>query len=234
MISIVMPYWNRSDLLTKALDKYEELYSDLDLEIVIADDGSQDRPDIGKDRPWKVWIVRLPAKTEALNPCVPINAGVKRASGDIILLTNPETYHRAPIIQDMKVELGSLGEKGHVAAAVWATERGKWYVHSSMNEATNKNLGRAPMPVGAGLHFCVMFYKTFFEEIEGFDEDYRAGQAYDDNDFLWKLQTAGAKFAIRDDLIVDHSSTETTWPAGGIQKNSALFYKKWKEVLSHV
>ena len=40
MISIIMPYWNRLELLKRSLDRMGELYYDVDMEVIIADDGS--------------------------------------------------------------------------------------------------------------------------------------------------------------------------------------------------
>ncbi len=223
-----MPYWNRPEQLKASLEKFEELYIDVsdDLEIIIVDDFSPMPIPPTVQIPMYIYKILLHKQRRvAMNPCVPINAGVKVATEDIILLTNPEIIHRSPIIFQMKDRLEKLGPKGYIAAACWYTDLNIFICHTTLDKAK----GRAPVPKGAGLHFCSMMYKSFFNEIGGFDEDYREGQGYEDNDFLWKLKVAGANFEIADDLITDHSNTKTEWPVGGLERNKKIFYNKWSE-----
>ena len=226
MISIIMPYWNRMEHLKKSLESLWELYYKLDFELIIIDDGTSTVLQTlqAEHFPTYMKVVELPKTTVALNPCVPINRGVEVAQGDIIVLTNPEIIHREPILFDMKKALKSLGAKGYVIAATWGVNHNKWLSHSSIKVGQN---GRGKMPPESDLHFCTMMYKSFFLELEGFHEEYRDGQGYEDNDFLWKLHSSGAKFLIRDDLIVDHYSTPIQWPLGGLIKNRMLFEKRW-------
>ena len=98
MISVVMPYWRRQDILALNLSAYRDLYPHEDIEIVVVDDGSPEPAEIFGAYPWPVNVVRLPAKEIALNPCVAFNAGVAASCGEIVVLTNPEVIHRAPIL----------------------------------------------------------------------------------------------------------------------------------------
>lgn len=226
MISVVMPYWQRQQVLLQNLSNYRLLYPDEDLEIVIVNDGSPEWPKIGDDYPWPVRLIELPPKTHALNPCFPLNRGVAEARGEVILLTCPEVIHRAPILKGMREKLESLGPKGYVSAACFGGTW--WYSHSTLMPPPEV-VGRMPMPEGAALHFCSMLYRGFFDQVGGFDEQYRAGAGYEDSDFLWSLHKHGAKFAICDDLITDHlSCPRCEWPAGGAERNLAIFESKWK------
>jgi GT2 family glycosyltransferase len=175
-----------------------------------------------------VLIVALPEKDAALNPCVPLNRGVLASTGEYVVLTNPEVVHRAPILQAMADELWVLGEKGYVAAACWSEKTKLWFCHSQGPKP--EAMGRAKMPEGSGLHFCSMIFREFFDEIGGFSEEYRDGQGYEDNDFLWKLHAAGAQFAILDHLVTDHiDCPRTAWPKGGLERNRRIFETKWSE-----
>ncbi len=227
MISVVMPYWRRQVILERNLSSYRTLYPHDDIEIVIVDDGSPEPALAQGEFPWPVKVIRLPRKDAALNPCTAFNMGVAAASGDVIVLTNPEVIHRAPILGDMEVELKVLGPKGYVAAACWAARAEWWYCHSTKMPAA-ESVGRARTPRGAGLHFCAMLARDLYNEIGGFSEEYRDGQGYEDNDLLWKLQAAGACFKIRDDLVTEHhDSPRSEWPAGGAARNLAIFEAKW-------
>jgi len=230
MISIIMPYWNRLELLVRSLDRMAELYPTFDLEIVIADDGSEEGCILEKEYPWPLQAIYMPRKDQALNPCVPINLAVKASRGYITVLTNPEIYHPTAILGGMLDELVKMGPKGYILASTWSTDYNRWYCHSSITSKKNAALGRLPLPKGSGLHFCSMMYRKFYDEIGGFDEAYRDGQGVEDNDFCWKLHEAGATFRMMDNLMVEHTSTPTVWPEGGIARNSQIYKEKWSHV----
>ncbi len=212
-------------MLSRNLARYRDLYPLEPLEIIIVDDGSPEPPEIGDGFPWPVRLVTLPPKPHALNPCVPLNRAVARSKGEIIVLTGPEVIHRARILAVMRDKLGQLGPKGYVGAACWGGQW--WYCHSTLMPAP-ETVGRTKMPEGAALHFCSMLYREFFDDVGGFDEQYRDGQGYEDNDFLWSLHKYGARFAICDDLITDHlPCPRSQWPAGGAERNKAIFEHKW-------
>jgi len=213
-------------VLSRNLAIYRDLYPLEPLEIIIVDDGSPEDPEILiEDDHWPVRVITLPPKVHALNPCVPLNLGVARATGEIIVLTGPEVIHRGPILAGMRDRLEQLGPKGYVGAACWGGTW--WYCHSTlMPEPTS--VGRTKMPAGAALHFCAMLYRDFFDQVGGFDEQYRDGQGYEDNDFLWSLHKHGARFAICDELMTDHlPCPRSQWPAGGAARNKAIFERKW-------
>jgi hypothetical protein len=72
-------------------------------------------------------------------------------------------------------------------------------------------------------------YKSLYLKAGGFDEEYREGAGYEDNDFINRLLMAGARFVIRDDLVVIHPKTGATiqWGAEKFARNEALYYSKW-------
>lgn len=195
------------------------------MEIIVANDGAPE-PILG-DYPFPVTMVNLPSKDEAKNPCVPINAGVRASRGSVIVITNPEIYHRKAIFEKMLEELLSLGEKGYVLAACWGVESRRWHCHSTI-----RGPGQDKIPEGAGLHFCAMMHRKFFDEIEGFDEDYRDGAGYDDNDFIWRVHRGGGLIKVRDDLIVNHTKTGVKWKNRG--RNHKIFHEKWADYWSRL
>lgn len=227
MISVVMPYWRRQAILDQSLATYRSLYPHEDLEIIVVDDGSPEPAEVRGEFPWPVRVVRLTAKDTALNPCIPFNLGVAESSGEFIVLTNPEIVHRSPILGALAVELAALGPRGYIAAACWGARLEWWYCHSSLMPSPDL-VGRAKMPKGAGLHFCSMLHRNFYDEVGGFCEEYRNGQGYEDNDLLWKLDAAGALFKITDHLVTDHQDCPgSKWPSDGAARNRAIFESRW-------
>ena len=226
MISVVLPYWQRQEITEYALDSMAAAYPDLDMEVVLVDDGSPQPLTIAKPYPWPVRVIRLPDKTVPKNPCVPINRGVKEATGEVIVLSNPEIIHDKPVFPAMAEELERLGASGYVLAAAWCPEQEIWHCHSSV--AGDRPTGER-QPPGSSYHFCAMLYRSMFERAGGFDEEYREGAGYDDPDWVNRLARAGAVFRIRDDLVVIHTKfgAQTAWTREGFARNRAIYKSKW-------
>ncbi|HYF57071.1 MAG TPA: galactosyltransferase-related protein, partial [Salinarimonas sp.] len=163
-------------------------------------------------------------------PVVPFNIAAKHAQGDVFVVTNPEMIHHKPVLHEMLAELKRLGENGYVLASAYCREQDKWHCHSTQCSY------ETPIPNGFGLHFLGMLNKSLWERAGGFDEDYRDGAGYDDNDFAWRLFHAGAQCVIRDDLKVEHpkAGARIKWPAEGFTRNREIFARKWPALASFV
>src|SRR4051812_48020293 len=101
MISLILPYWERQQATDDALCLMAKHYMDLDLEIIIVDNGSPvpyDKPTL---LPLDIQVIRLPFKTQPKNPCAPFNAGVRASRGKYIALSNPEILHTEPVLAQM-------------------------------------------------------------------------------------------------------------------------------------
>lgn len=225
MISIILPYWDRQAALDRSLASLAQHYADLPMEVVIVDDGSPQEAEV-EDYAFPVTVVRMNDKPGPLNPCVPFNVGAKHATGEVLVLSNPETVHPSRILPMMLEDLQELGPDGYVMAAAWCPEMKEWHCHSSVTTAKDQGI---PQPVGSGLHFCSMLTRELWNKTGGFDEDYREGAGYEDNDFVLRLERAGAKFALRDDLVVHHhkEGARTHWVNGQHARNRAMFFSKW-------
>jgi len=216
-VSVCVPFWLRDDDsandLFRTFRSFRELYN---CEMSFCDDGSLVRVTARGAR-----MVELPLKLTAMNPSVPINAAVANSTRPVIVLTNPGATIAAGTLERM---LAELDERTYVAAACRDMDSGRWLCHSTVRGGEH---GRGPMPPGSGFHFLAMLTRELWNRAGGFDEDYRDGQAYDDNDFLWRLHRAGAAFKVLDDVVIDHRRSTTQWPAGGIERNRELFRQKW-------
>lgn len=216
-VSIILPYYNRKQLLAKTLGSFKQWYSqDRDrLEVVIVDDGSSSDHHVSdllsefKDS-LDILLIVLPQKQSItqVNPCYPYNVGVRACSGDIIVLSSPETFHTKSIfeisnnfnllendnyllfsvfcctnpeivgsivdngfnIQDDSFLYTGLGENGR---QTFNNENGSWYIHSKYRDTK--------------LNFLSAITRRTYYAIAGFDERYRNGTGFDDDDFLQKL-----------------------------------------------
>lgn len=215
-ISVCMPYWQRQAHLNRSLAAYARLYSHLDLEISICDDGSP----TPVQAPGCV-ITSLPKKKIGMNPCVPMNAAVRASSGDIIVLTNPEIEHREDVLSGM---LALLREPNDYVTTGCRDADGTWIAgpHYDYN-----GHGHMPRPPRAHYHFCAMLTRDLFEQAGGFDEGYRAGRACEDNDFLWRCSEVGANF-VEAPGAVWHYRTPHEY-VGTLQSNVARFKSIWAQ-----
>lgn len=218
--TLILPYWDRQAIADEALQLLAKTYPGLDMEVLVVDDGSPVpfiAPAVGLD----LRVVRLPAKTDPKSPVTPWNEGVRAAKTDIIVLSCVEVLHERPILQQLVTAVTT--SKDYVLAAAWCPEDGRWHCHNTIHPPRN--------PPGTGLSFCAALHKSLYWEAGGFDEAYREGAGYEDNDFIWRLLGAGAKFQIRDDLRVIHPKrgASIAWGNAKFARNEALFYRKWPD-----
>jgi len=224
MISLILPYWDRQEAADAAFDLLAKNYSGLDLEVVVVDDGNK-VPFIVPDVPLNIRVITLPRKDEPKSPVTPWNVGVAESKGDIVILSCIEMLHESPVIEQMIDALEDLGPMGYVLASAWCPESQTWHCHSSVKVPRN--------PAGTGLSFCSAMHRSLWDKSGGFDEEYRDGAGYEDNDFINRMLRVGARFLIRDDLVVTHPKTGAfiAWGANKFARNEKLFYQKWPNQL---
>lgn len=233
MISIIMPYWNRQWAANVGIDSLVRCYGAMDIELVVIDDGSKLEPfacPTNLPAHWSVVVDHLPLKDEPKNPCVPINRGVALSSGDIVCLTNPEMLHYHPILQPMLDELKVLGEDGYVLASVWSVEQGRWHQHSSHTKKHKSRVAGVKLRCGLAFHFFSIMHRSLWDRSGGLCAEYRDGAGYDDPDLALRLLKAGARFSLRDDLVVWHPRTgaRADFTPEMFEHNRKIFISKWK------
>lgn len=225
-ISIILPYWERSDALVTSLASFAARYGrgGPAIEVVIADDGSPTEPAkealrrLSVPLPFPVQVVELPRKEIPKNPTVPINRAVAASSGSAIFLSSPECRHDEPVLGEALAAHRAAGWKSVIVCAVHDEVSGRWYSHSV----------HAP----SRYHFANLLSKRQFDEVGGFDEDYRDGYCFDDPDFVERLELAEVLWIDRDDLLVRHTATPSKSkdiPNRREQwlRNRDLFRAKW-------
>jgi hypothetical protein len=226
VISVCVPFYERTLAFLNMQHQYGDLYGDLDLEISVCDDGSINLPALESPHArHPIKITRLPRKDYPLNPCVPINRAVEASGGEVIVLSNPEVRHDGPVLR----ALLALVQDDYDYATVpcygtgYGGSEAMWLAGPLVNYATH---GRLPVPPGAHFHFLAAFRRELWERVGGFDEEYRHVQACDDNDWLWRAHAAGARFHVVEDAYVHQPKSETRW---GLPHGRDLFRRKWPQ-----
>jgi hypothetical protein len=137
-----------------------------------------------------------------INPCINYNIGFKFIKSDKVVITNPEVCifgNIYPIIQD------NLKNDNYLVFDVF--EMGNGHCLENTNDDLVKNCGNnleyktiekyisdkkthvlQGRKLNRNLHFLTCITHSNLKKMEGFDEDYAMGIAYDDDSFLNKIQ----------------------------------------------
>ncbi len=261
-VSVTMAYYNRPALLRNTLWAYRWLHADLDdVEFVIVDDLSD--PELAAapvaEEFAQILDVRVLQRVTKVgrNPAVPINASVLAATGDVVVITNPETMPISPVLDVVRAAAGALSHR-YAVALCYSISEGNQAIIDALDPTDPgfvpgvvsriQPLARAasfdgddgwyehPAYLGRGLYFCAAMRRDDFIGVGGIDEDFSAGSAYEDNDFLRRLADNGFEMAHLEDAVCVHQHHYTS-PAsakggpGTEQDNRALYEAKAAEKL---
>lgn len=222
-ISLILPYWDRKEAADEALRRLDALYADLDLEVIVVDDGNRERyvPPPGR---LDIRVIYGPEKDEPKSPCTCWNVGVRAATGDLLALSCVEILHADQVLQQLAATVMECGHKAYALAAAWCPELREWHCHSA-----HRSAGAPEMPAGFGRAFLGVLHRSLYEAAGGWDEDYRDGAGWEDLDFARRLERAGALPIFRDDLVVIHpkKGASIRWGAEKFARNEALYREKW-------
>lgn len=226
-VSIVMAYHNRRNLFIKTLESMENtVYTD-DLEIIAVDDDSREDQRIedleNKFSNLNLKVIRIESNLKWwVNPCIPNNIGFEIASGEIIIIQNPECIHVGDIIS---YAADNIKLNDYVAFGCYAIDRDKTNqiskIHGGNIEAIFsiiKPTNDVPLDQCPSmnrwyqhseysprcLNFCTAIMKTDLIELGGFDEAYAPGISYDDTEFIRRIKRKGMRIEMVNTPMVIH------------------------------
>lgn len=147
------------------------------------------------------------------SPVKAFNIGVRNAQYDQIIITSPETIPLTDVLPQLE---GFIGR--NVVCQVYDEN-----AEGTQPMILVNKIFRADDP---GMYFLAMFNKSDIYKINGWDEDFMKGYAYDDNDFGARWKRAGLPFEINEEIKALHQyhpRGETIH--GGMAINQQHFYK---------
>lgn len=217
-ISIAMPYRNRRDQLYNTLKSIE--YSDYkNIEVVIVNDGCEDYIDDFKiyfDYP--INIINIDNnKKKWVNPCVPFNMALKNTTGEVVVLQNPECFHCGDILSFVSKNITDINYLVFSCLSISKKDFKDKNINKIIEEEKDvKKLYKKicnlldPFPEfiyrdfnkttmwynhptyrNVMFHFTSAIHKKNINKLNGFDERYRDGFGYDDNEFLERIKRLG-------------------------------------------
>ena len=133
----------------------------------------------------------FPYTTDAgFNCSKALNIGVRNAKYNSIIITSPEVKPVTPVLEQLEKLLGT-----NVLCQVW-DENETGNIKGSL---VNSHFRNYP-----GMYFLAMFNKKDIKKINGWDEEFMKGYAYEDGDFGKRWLRAGIPFIMRDDIEGRH------------------------------
>lgn len=212
-ITLVTAYYNRKELFERTLQTIARS-SYNNFEFIAVDDASDEEERIEdlEERFDFLQVIRVePRDKWWKNPCIPYNMGFSVASGDVIIIQNPECLHVGDIVSCVAKNLGT--PKGEI-------EKNKYLVFNCysidqmrtemLKVATDEELEVLIQPYlpsfnGDGrmgwynhhehrptmYHFCSAITREDLHDLSGFDERFAHGIGFDDNEFLERLTRGG-------------------------------------------
>jgi glycosyltransferase involved in cell wall biosynthesis len=219
-IAIVCTYLSRQEQLDRTLLSFLQ-YNPKDFVVIVVDDGSPEDI-VLPELPFKVDILKLKDKTWH-NPCIPFNCGFHKAleyKPNVVIIQNSECMHNGDILSEVK----KVTDANYLSFGCYSLARGEtpeiikqdvgstsygdssWYNHSVYR------------PVA--YHFCSAIIK-----LNGFDERFYNGIAYDDDMFLRQIRNLGLRIDFIDDPYVFHQWHERMYEINVdlISRNQGLF-----------
>jgi len=125
------------------------------------------------------------------NPSKALNLGVNNAQYENIIITSPEVMPKTNVLQQLSECPGQ-----NVLCQVFDEDANKKISMSLVNSNF-----RSQHP---GMYFLAMFQKKDIEAINGWDEAFMQGYAWEDDDFGHRWNRAKLPFVVRDDIQAIH------------------------------
>ena len=243
-VSIIIPVYNQYQTTLSCLKAILEHTDEVNYEVIIADDCSNDLTGTIEHRIHNIRVVRGDRNFGFLVNC---NNAVAYARGRYVVLLNNDTNVQqnwlGALVKAIKVDCnagmvgpkflfkdGALQEAGGI---VW-------------NDASGWNYGRGQSPGLPEFNYvretdyisgaCVLFEKQVWDELGGFDPRFNPAY-YEDTDFAFQIRARGLKVIYQPESEVVHFEgvSNGTDVGSGIKThqtiNKEVFLKKWRDVL---
>ena len=120
-----------------------------------------------------------------------LNLGVRSAKYSSIIITSPEVKPTTAVLEQLEKLVGT-----NVLCQVFDEDENNKVVKSLVNSRFRSESPR--------MYFLAMFNKSDIEKINGWDEEFMKGYAFEDDDFGARWARAKIPFVMRDDIQAVH------------------------------
>ena len=185
--SIIMPCEeDRVPLLLKTLGEYKRLGLPKKIEFIIVSRTIKEFAIPG----YPIKLVTYDWEGEYFCPSKALNLGVKNAQYQNIIVTCPEVIPVTNVLQQLCTQV-----------------RGNYMCKCQDEDASGKvfrDLISSTFRCDPSMYFLACFKKEDIEAINGWDEAFMGGYAFEDTDFGNRFLRAGLKFTMKDGIVGKH------------------------------
>ena len=203
-LSIVMTYQNRTQQLMITLRSIRLQGSNP--EIIIVDDAStsgQEARVITSHFPdLNIKLLEISAKDKWwINPCIPYNKGFAMATGDIVIIQNPECIYVGNVLACVTENVHDNNYVVFSCLSTLETDHPRLeFLTRCSDQEFHSWLFKLIQPTPERLwythptyrptfyHFCTALTRKNLNQIGGFNETFADGYCFDDNEFLLRIQ----------------------------------------------
>lgn len=240
--SFNMAYLKLFEQLKNTLVSFQHHYADReDFEVVLAIDPRNPKQDteqvkeLASKQPFRMLCFE--SEVPAVNPAPLHNLAAKESSGDFFIINGPEMFHKSDVLSVLDRIFQERGGSG--VYVIFACESGRnwtpdierfedfkyehhcWYQHSVYRNRQ--------------LNFCSAISKSDWKWVGGFDEDFKDGIAFHDDNFRDRVLAYGISIVVIDEAITvhqKHDKVHLKMPDYKIRhaQNKALREKKMREL----
>jgi hypothetical protein len=201
--SIVMGYYNRKTQVKFTLDDFEEKYKDYKFEVIIIDDNSNEEHklhDIIKNYSFPITynVISKIEKGSRINPCSVYNKGFRLAQGKYVFIQNPECCHIGNLFEYIT---NNQPEREYLAFSCYniSIEKLMPQFYANPKIITDQLFGQINRQFGVEwynhpefrsvhFHFCAVIKNDYLRLLGGFDEKFKDGYWFDDNEILMSIK----------------------------------------------
>lgn len=236
LTSVIIPSYNEAEMLRMCLDSIHQ-FTPEPHEIIVVDNGSTDHT-MDVCRQYRCKFIRFPANRGFPAAC---NAGLRLATGDLLLLLNNDVIVANNWLRNMHAclchdeSVGIVGPYTNYASGQQQMSEVPYVsleqymrLRPHMNASDPARYVQTERLVG----FCMLFRRRLMQEIGLLDERFSPGH-YEDDDYCHRARMAGYKLMIAGDTFVHHHGSlsfrkqRRAELKSLISRNLKLFIDKW-------
>jgi len=237
-IVVCMPYYDRQYQLNKTLATMAQS-KHTDFSVVIVDDCSP-KDIVLPDLPFKVEVIKLWKKN--WTNCAPVhNIAFNKAleyKPDIIIIQSPECYHVGDILEYADK---NITDENYIAFGCYQINKEVTFSNHDINEVVKRYWRKVDGdPKGEGYngwwnhpevyplpqYWCCAISANNLIKMNGIDERFAAGYAYEDGHFIEQIKKMGLRIDIVGDLFVVHQWHNREYPRDTmilVERNRKLY-----------
>ncbi len=195
-LSIVLPVYNRIALLKNVL---KSINMTGDIEIIIVDDGSDERIDFDF---IDYKLITLERSKKWRGACIAYNVGFKTVTGDVIMINSSECIHVGDVTGYV---FENFKENDYFAFSTYMMN-----ADEDINKPRFNNFWGVRSSVGNFIPYCGVISKQNMELLGGYDERFSKGIGFDDYDFTHRVNNLKLNMKCIDNPYVIHQWHEPT------------------------